>query len=89
MNIGDEVEYSGDDGNILRGKITAIGSDKDSYDDIKLEDGTFLYRSKKLKKYVPFKKKSMSSIYIEIARRGTRGRLNFDYIVPDELIGNM
>ena len=56
---------------------------------MKLEDGMFLYKSKKLKKYVPFKKKSMSSIYIEIARRGTRGRLNFDYIVPDELIGNM
>jgi len=86
MNIGDEVAYNGDYGDILRGKITAIGSDKDSYDDIKLADGVFLYKSKKLKKYVEFKKKSLSSVYIEIARQGTRGTINFDYILPDELI---
>ena len=86
MNIGDEVEYSGDDGNILRGKITAIGSDKDSYDDIKLEDGTFLYKSKKLKKYVPFKEKSLSSVYIEITKGNASGLANFDYILPNELV---
>ena len=50
MNIGDEVVYNGDYGDILCGKITAIGSCKDSYDDIKLEDGVFMYKSKKLKK---------------------------------------
>ena len=42
MNIGDEVTYSGDYGDVLRGKLTAIGSDKDSYDDIKLKDGVFM-----------------------------------------------
>ena len=45
MNIGDEVAYNGDYGDILRGKITAIGSDKDSYDDIKLEDGVLVKRT--------------------------------------------
>ena len=42
MNIGDEVVYNGDYGETLTGKLTAVGSDKDSYDDIKLEDGVFL-----------------------------------------------
>ena len=89
MNIGDEVAYNGDYGDILRGKITAIGSDKDSYDDIKLEDGVFMYKSKKLKKYVAFKEKSLNSVYIDITRFGTRGMGNLDYILPNELIGNV
>ena len=58
MNIGDEVAYYNHYGETLHGKLTAVGSDKDSYDDIKLKDGVFLYKSKKLKKYVPFKDKS-------------------------------
>ena len=33
MNIGDEVVYNNHYGETLRGKLTAIGSDKDSYDD--------------------------------------------------------
>ena len=87
MNIGDEVVYNGDFGEILTGILTAIGSDKDSYDDIKLEDGVFMYKSKKLKKYVEFKEKSLQSVYIEITRSGTRGMDNLDYILPNELIG--
>jgi hypothetical protein len=87
MNIGDEVTYSCDYGDVLRGKLTAIGSDKDSYDDIKLEDGVFMYKSKKLKKYVEFKEKSLSSVYMEITRDGTRGMNKLDYILPDEIIG--
>ena len=82
MNIGDEVIYNGDYGEFRKGVLTAIGSDKDSYDDIKLEDGTFLYKSKKLKKYVPFKEKSLSSVYLEI----TRGPEDYDYILPNELV---
>ena len=89
MNIGDEVVYNGEYGEILTGKLTAIGSDKDSYDDIKLEDGVFLYKSKKLKRYVPFKEKSLSSVYIEITRGNASGLANFDYILPNELIGNV
>ena len=87
MNIGDEVVQNGDYGEVLFGKLTAIGSDKDSYDDIKLEDGVFMYKSKKLKKYVEFKEKSLQSVYIEITRSGTRGMDNLDYILPNELIG--
>ena len=82
MNIGDEVIYNGDYGEFRTGILTAIGSDKDSYDDIKLEDGTFLYKSKKLKKYVPFKEKSLDSVYLEI----TLGPDDYDYILPNELV---
>ena len=38
MNIGDEVVYNGDYGEILTGKLTAVGSDKDSYDDIQVQE---------------------------------------------------
>ena len=89
MNIGDEVVYNGDYGETLTGKLTAIGSDKDSYDDIKLKDGVFMYKSKKLKKYVPFKEKSLNSVYIEITKSNTSGLANFDYILPNELIGTV
>ena len=89
MNIGDEVVYNGEYGEILTGKLTAVGSDKDSYDDIKLEDGVFMYKSKKLKKYVEFKEKSLSSIYIEIDCGNSAGLAKFDYILPNELIGNV
>ena len=86
MNIGDEVAYYTHYGETLHGKLTAVGSDKDSYDDIKLKDGVFLYKSKKLKKYVPFKDKSLSSIYLEITRPSTRGLGGYDYIIPEELV---
>jgi hypothetical protein len=89
MNIGDTVMYDDDYGSVKSGTITAIGSDKDSYDDIKLEDGVFLYKSKKLKKYIPFKEKSLNSVYIEITRGNGSGSANFDYILPNELIGTV
>jgi|TARA_R110000737_G_C14401965_1_gene454323 hypothetical protein len=83
MNIGDKVVYGDGYGSTKSGILTAIGSDKDSYNDLKLKDGVFMYKSKKLKKYVPVKPKSMDSIYIEIT--GFKDR--HDYILPDELIG--
>ena len=46
-------------GELKIAKITAIGSDKDSYNDVTLKDGVFLTYSKKLKKYVPIKGKSL------------------------------
>ena len=82
MNIGDEVVYTGDYGIRTTGILTAIGSDKDSYDNIKLKDGEFLYKSKKLKKYVPFKEKSLDSLYLEIMK--PKG--NLDYILPNEVL---
>ena len=87
MNIGDEITYEDYCGGTMRGILTAIGSDKDSYNDLKLKDGVFMYKSKKLKKYVEFKEKSLQSVYIEITRSGTRGMDNLDYILPNELIG--
>ena len=82
MNIGDEVVYNGDYGEILYGKLTAIGSNKDSYDDVKLENGVFMTYSKKLKKYVPIKGKSLDSVYIEV--EGSGG--SFDFILPSEIV---
>jgi hypothetical protein len=85
MNIGDKVVYRGEYGLEKSGTLTAIGSDKDSYDDLKLKNGVFLYKSKKLKKYVPVKPKSMDSIYIEVTGFGDKA----DYILPNELINNV
>jgi hypothetical protein len=82
MNIGDVVTYVGEYGESKIAKILAIGSDKDSYDDVKLENGVFLTYSKKLKKYVPLKEKSLDSIYLEV--EGTGGSL--DFILPSEIL---
>jgi hypothetical protein len=82
MNIGDEITYEDYCGGTMRGILTAIGSDKDSYNDLKLKDGVFMYKSKTLKKYVPVKSKSMDSIYIEVTCFGDRQ----DYILPNEII---
>ena len=41
MNIGDVVKYEGEYGESKIAKILAIGSDKDSYDDVTLKDGVF------------------------------------------------
>ena len=85
MNIGDTVTYDDEYGSEKSGTLTAIGSDKDSYDDLKLKDGVLLYKSKKLKKYVPVKPKSMDSIYIEVTGFGNK----HDYILPKDLIYNV
>ena len=82
MNIGDVVKYEGDYGESKIAKICAIGSDKDSYDDVTLKDGVFLTYSKKLKKYVPIKGKSLDSVYIEV--EGKSGSL--DFILPSEIL---
>ena len=82
MNIGDGVKYVGEYGEAKIAKITAIGSDKDSYNDVTLKDGVFLTYSKKLRKYVPIKDKSLDSVYIEIVRDGG----SFDFILPSEII---
>ena len=84
MNIGDVVSYTGDFGESKIEKISAIGSDKDSYEDVKLENGVFLTYSKKLKKYVPVKDKSLDSIYLEVEGKG--GAL--DFILPSEILSD-
>jgi|TARA_R110001592_G_scaffold249829_1_gene512362 hypothetical protein len=82
MNIGDEISYEDDFGRRKSGVLSAIGSDKDSYDDLKLENGIFFYKSKKLGKYVPVKDKSMESIYIEVTGFASRK----EYILPTEVL---
>ena len=82
MNIGDVVTYEGEYGESKIAKICAIGSDKDSYDDVTLKDGVFLTYSKKLKKYVPIKGKSLDSVYIEVEGNGG----SFDFILPSEIL---
>ena len=84
MNIGDVVSYTGDFGESKIAKISAIGADKDSYEDVKLENGVFLTYSKKLKKYVPVKDKSLDSIYLEVEGKG--GAL--DFILPSEILSD-
>ena len=51
---------------------------------MKLKDGVFLYKSKKLKKYVPVKEKSLDSIYLEV--EGTGGAM--DFILPSEILSD-
>jgi len=82
MNIGDVITYEGEYGESKIAQICAIGSNKDSYDDVKLENGVFLTYSKKLKKYVPIKGKSLDSVYIEV--KGSGGSL--DIILPSEIL---
>ena len=82
MNIGDVVTYEGEYGESKIAKICAIGSDKDSYDDVTLKDGVFFTYSKKLKKYVPIKGKSLDSVYIEVVGNGG----SFDFILPSEIL---
>ena len=82
MNVGDVVSYVGEYGESKIAKILAIGSDKDSYDDVTLKDGVFFTYSKKLKKYVPIKGKSLDSVYIEVVGNGG----SFDFILPSEIL---
>ena len=84
MNIGDTIEYNDYYGTRKSGVLSAIGSDKDSYDDLMLENGVFFYKSKKLNKYVPVKDKSIDSIYIEVV--GFRDVM--DYILPTEVLND-
>lgn len=49
---------------------------------LKLENGIFFYKSKKLGKYVPVKDKSMESIYIEVTGFASRK----EYILPTEVL---
>ena len=51
---------------------------------MKLENGVFLYMSKKVKKYVPVKDKSLDSIYLEVEGKG--GAL--DFILPSEILSD-
>jgi len=66
MNIGDIVKYKNEYEEIVRGTITEISSDMDSYDKMKLKNGIPHYYSKKLSDFVPVKKKNINSIYLTV-----------------------
>ena len=60
FNINDTVSYESADGTLRNGTILEVSSDMDSYEDMKLKDGTPMYWSKKTKKYVPVKEKNIA-----------------------------
>jgi|TARA_R110000772_G_scaffold25187_1_gene65810 hypothetical protein len=64
LAIGTTVSYMNDLGDKYTGEISEVISD--SYDDVKLEDGSVIYWSKKTKKYVPVRDKHKDSIFFEI-----------------------
>ena len=66
MNIGDIVKYKNEYEEIVRGTITEMSSDMDSYDKMKLKNGIPHYYSKKLSDFVPVKKKNINSIYLTV-----------------------
>ncbi len=68
MNIGDNVSYNNEYGEKIRGVISNVHSDMDSYDEMRLENGVPLYYSKKLSRFVPVKPKNMATVFLEIDR---------------------
>ena len=82
MNIGDKVEYYNEYKDKLVGVIENIDSDIDSYEDVKLKNGIPLYYSKKMKKYVPVKKKNIDTIFLTV--KNTLGKV--DYIMLNDAL---
>ena len=82
MNIGDKVEYYNEYKDKLVGVIENIDSDMDSYEEVKLKNGVPLYYSKKMKKYVPVKKKNIDTIFLTV--KNTLGKV--DYIMLNDAL---
>ena len=78
LAIGTTVSYMNDLDDKYTGEITEVISD--SYDDVKLEDGSVIYWSKKIKKYVPVRDKHKDSIFFEI-----KTPLGVEYVTENEL----
>ena len=70
MNIGDTVEYYNAYKEKVYGVITGVYSDKDSYENMRLENGVPLYYSKKLSRFVPVKEKNINSVFLAVTRHG-------------------
>ena len=64
LTIGDNVKFVDEYDVTHKGKLTEVLSD--AHDDVRLEDGTVEYWSKKTKKYVPVREKHKNSIFFEI-----------------------
>ena len=66
----------------VEASIEDISSDMDSYEDVILENGIPKYFSKKMKKYVPIKKKNIDSVFLTV--KNTLGKI--DYIMIADAI---
>lgn len=84
FNINDTVSYESADGTLRNGTILEVSSDMDSYEDMKLKDGTPMYWSKKTKKYVPVKEKNINSVYLAVSY-GKGINVKTDYIFMNEI----
>jgi hypothetical protein len=78
LEIGKTVSFVNDIGDTFKGELSAV--DSDSYDDVKLEDGSVTYWSKKTKMYVPVRDKHKDSIFFEI-----KTPLGLEYASESEL----
>jgi len=78
LEIGKNVSFVNDIGDTFKGELSAV--DSDSYDDVKLEDGSVTYWSKKKKMYVPVRDKHKDSIFFEI-----KTPLGLEYASESEL----
>ena len=83
FNIGDTVNYSFGD-SIRKGVVKEVSSDMDSYEDMKLEDGTPMYWSKKMKKFTPVKEKNMDTVFLTVSS-GKGLQEHLDFITLDEV----
>ena len=84
FNIGDTVNYSFGD-SIRQGVIEEVSSDMDSYEDMRLKDGTPMYWSKKMKKFTPVKDKNLDTVFLTI-KYGKGLNEKYEYISLDELV---
>ncbi len=86
INYNDTVNFKGEDGNILTGIVSAVSSDMDSYEDMKLKDGVPMYWSKKTGTYKPVKEKNIGSIFLTVTTGESFNKNN--YIFFNEIISD-
>jgi len=65
--------------------VIEVSSDMDSYEDMRLKDGTPMYWSKKMKKFTPVKDKNMDTVFLTILH-GKGLNEKYEYISLDELV---
>ncbi len=86
VNIGDIIEYRNVFDEKCNGKVVEVGSDMDSYDKMRLEDGVPHYYSKKLSRFVPVKEKNMGTVFLTVSPVGGYPYGDdFDYVLYSEV----
>ena len=79
LTIGDNVKFVDEYDVTHKGELTEVLSD--AHDDVRLEDGTVEYWSKKTKKYVPVKVKNEDSVLFEV-----KTDMGLHYVSQDALV---